>query len=398
MTLSSPFLAHFEPLQDPRLDNHHNKRHELMDILVLVLLGTICGADTWTEIYAFGLSKQDWLKTFLSLPHGIPSHDTLGRVFSLIDPEGFEACFTRWIGSLEIDVDRQVIALDGKTLRGSGNKRQGHKALHLVSAWACEQRVMLGQVACLDKSNEIEAIPRLLKMVDLKKSIVTIDALGCQTKIAQQILDKGADYVLSLKENQGTLSQDVQAIFKLGEHKQFKKMLNRRMVEKVHDHGRVETRRYTLISARDPLMFQLRWPGLVSIGLVEVTRTTHHHVEKTRRYYLTSLSYEDIEAFKQAVRQHWSIEINLHWSLDVSFREDHNRTRIKHAPRNLATIRRLALQLLTQEKSHKRGITCKRKTAGWDHKYLMKVLKTGQETDENDPQNQTRKSKKTLTL
>lgn len=392
--LSSSFLDHFETLEDPRLRTHNNKRHELMDILVLVLLGTICGADSWVEICAFGMSKQEWLKTFLSLPHGIPSHDTLGRVFSLIDPHHFERCVKSWISTLQVDLNRQVIALDGKTLRGSGNKRQGQKALHLVSAWACEQRMMLGQVACLDKSNEIEAIPRLLKMLDIKGNIVTIDALGCQTKITQQILDQGADYVLSLKDNQGTLSQDVQYIFELGEQKQFKKMLNRRMVEKVHDHGRVETRRYTLISARDPLMFQVRWPGLKSIGLLEVTRTTHHQVEKTRRYFLTSLCHEEIDTFKQAVRQHWSIEINLHWSLDVSFREDHNRTRIGHAPRNLATIRRLALQLLTQEKSHKKGIACKRKTAGWDHTYLLKVLNEAQNMQKNERSEQKVKHEK----
>ena len=188
MTLSSSFLNHFETLEDPRLNTHNNKRHELLDILVLVLLGTICGADNWVEICAFGVSKQDWLKTFLSLPHGIPSHDTLGRVFSLIDPHHFEKCFKSWISTLQVDLDRQVIALDGKTLRGSGNKRQGQKALHLVSAWACEQRMMLGQVACLDKSNEIEAIPRLLKMLDVKGSIITIDALGCQTKMSSNRL------------------------------------------------------------------------------------------------------------------------------------------------------------------------------------------------------------------
>lgn len=313
-------------------------------------------------------------------------------------PKSFESCFRSWIQTLQVDLNRQVIALDGKTLRGSGNKRQGERALHLVSAWACQQRLMLGQVACLDKSNEIEAIPRLLKMLDIKGSIVTIDALGCQTKITQQILDQGADYVLSLKDNQGTLSQDVQYIFELGEHQQFKKMLNRRLVEKVHDHGRRETRRYTLICARDPLLFQVRWPGLVSIGLLEVTRTTHHQVERTRRYFLSSLNYEDIDLFKHAVRQHWSIEINLHWSLDVSFPEDHNRTRSGHAPRNLATIRRLALQLLTQEKSHKKGIACKRKTAGWDHTYLLKVLKGEQSEEENNQKKLMNESEKMKTL
>ena len=374
MNLSHTFLSHFEQLDDPRQDNH-NRRHNLIDILVMTILGTICGADTWIEIREFGCSKYDWLRTFLELPNGIPSHDTFGRVFSLLNPHKFEFCFSGWVASLEVDMDREIIAIDGKTLRGSGNRRRHQKALHLVSAWAVNNRVLLGQVKTEEKSNEIEAIPRLLNMLDLNEAIVTIDAMGCQRDIAQQIIDQKGHYVLSLKENQGTLYQDVVSIFALGEERQFKKMLNKRKLEKVHDHGRRETRRYTLVSARDPLLFQVRWPGLRSIGMVEVTRTTHHQVEKSKRYFLTSLD-EDIDGFMEAVRKHWGIEINLHWSLDVSFREDMNRCRIGHSARNLATVRRIALKLLGEEKTHKRGILCKRKTAGWNHQYLMKVLQT----------------------
>jgi predicted transposase YbfD/YdcC len=375
MNLSSTFLEHFEPLEDPRLDNH-NLRHELTDILVITILGTICGADSWTEIYEFALAKQDWLKTFLSLPNGIPSHDTFGRVFSLINPDKFEACFYAWIDSLDINTDKEIIAIDGKSLRGSANKRKNHKLLHLVSAWAVNNRLLLGQVKTAEKSNEIEAIPRLLNMLDIKNSIVTIDAMGCQKEIALQIIEQGADYVLALKDNQPSLHQDIKSIFALGEYRQFKKMLNKRKVEKIHDHGRVETRRYTLISARDPLLFQLRWPGMKSIGMVEVKRTTNNEVERSKRFFITSLD-EDIDSFMRAVRKHWSIEINLHWSLDVSFREDLNRARIGHSAQNLATVRRIALNLLTQEKTHKRGIACKRKTAGWNHKYLMDLLNIG---------------------
>ena len=375
MNLSSTFLEHFETLEDPRLDNH-NLRHELTDILVITILGTICGADSWTEIHEFALAKQDWLKTFLSLPNGIPSHDTFGRVFSLINPDKLEGCFYAWIDSLDIDTNKEIIAIDGKSLRGSANKRKGHKLLHLVSAWAVNNRLLLAQVKTSEKSNEIEAIPRLLKMLDIKNSIVTIDAMGCQKDIALQIIEQGADYVLALKENQPSLHQDIKSIFALGEYRQFKKMLNKRKVEKVHDHGRKETRRYTLISARDPLLFQLRWPGMKSIGMVEVTRTTNNEVEKSRRFFITSLD-EDIDGFMKAVRKHWSIEINLHWSLDVSFKEDLNRARAGHSAQNLATVRRIALNLLTQEKTHKRGIACKRKTAGWNHKYLMEVLNMG---------------------
>jgi len=278
-----------------------------MDILVITILATICGADTWTEVHEFGVAKYEWLKTFLSLPHGIPSHDTFGRVFSLLNPNKFEICFCSWIESLEIDTDKEIIAIDGKTLRGSGNKRKNVKALHLVSAWAANNRLMLGQVKTQEKSNEIEAIPRLLNMLDIKKSIVTIDAMGCQKNIALQIIEQGADYVLSLKENQASLYQDVASIFALGEARQFKKMLNKRKVEKVHDHGRTETRRYTLISAREPLMFQFRWPGMKSIGMLEVTRTTNNEVERSKRFFITSLD-EDVDSFMRAVRKHWAIE------------------------------------------------------------------------------------------
>lgn len=315
------------------------------------------------------------VETFLKLPHSIPSHDTFGRVFSLIDPEEFERCFINWINSLFIDVEREIIAIDGKTLRGSHDRKKGKKALHLVSAWAAKNGVVLGQVRTEEKSNEIEAIPRLLEMIDVKDSIVTIDAMGCQKTIAKEIISQEADYVLALKENQTTLYQDVVLIFEKGTERQFKKMLNRRKVEKIHDHGRIETRRYTLISARDPLLFQLRWPGLKGIGIVETTRTVNHEVAKSRRYFLTSLEYEQIDDFMTAVRKHWNIEINLHWSLDVSFREDLNRVRMGHVAENLAIVRRIALNLLKQETTHKSGISCRRMTAGWNHQYLLKVLK-----------------------
>jgi predicted transposase YbfD/YdcC len=372
--LSETFLKHFQDMKDPRINNH-NYRHELMDILVITILGMICGADVWTEICEFAEAKEEWLKTFLKLPHGIPSHDTLGRVFSLLNPEVFEECFLNWINSLAIDVEKEIIAIDGKTLKGSHHRRKGKSPLHLVSAWAVDHRVMLGQVKTEEKSNEIEAIPRLLQMIDVKESIVTIDAMGCQQEIAKQIISQEGNYVLSLKENQGTLYEDVVSIFAKGEERQFKKMLNRRKVEKIHDHGRVETRRYTLVSARDPLLFSLRWPGLKGIGMLEVTRTVNNEVERSKRYFLTSLEYEQIDDFMRAVRGHWQIEINLHWSLDVSFREDLNRVRAGHAAENLAIVRRIALNLLKQEKTRKIGITAKRKKAGWSNQYLLKILK-----------------------
>ena len=377
MILADTFLEHFLEIKDPRIQNH-NFRHNLSDVLIIAILATICGADGWTEIERFGLAKEEWLSTFLELPHGIPSHDTFGRVFALLDPTSFSTCFSAWLESLTIDIKKEIIALDGKTVRGSGNKRQGDPALHLVSAWAAKNRLMLAQVKTRDKSNEITAIPDLLKLIDVKDSIVTIDAMGCQTKIAKQIRSQEADYVFSLKKNQKTLYDNVKAIFARAEEnkqKQYKNILHCRKIEKIKDHGRVETRRYTLVSARDPLLFELRWPGLKGIGKVEITRTTNHKVERSTRYFITSLQYDDIDLFMEAVRKHWQIEVDLHWSLDVSFREDHSQVRIGYAAENLALIRRIALNLLKQEKSHKNGISCRRKTAGWDHQYLLKVLK-----------------------
>ena len=332
------------------------------------------------EIHRFGISKESWLCTFLDLPNGIPSPDTFARVFSLLDPSAFEACFAQWIDSLDIDLKQEIIALDGKTLRGSGNKRQGHRAIPMVSAWATKNRMMLAQVKVAEKSNEITAIPEVLKMLDVKEATITIDAMGCQTSIAQQIITQGANYVLSLKENQPTLYQDVRSIFALAEggEKKYKNMLHLRRIEKLRDHGRIETRRYTLISARDDVSFSLRFPGLKGLGKVEITRTTHHDVEYSTRYFVTSLMYDQIEIFMEAVRKHWQIEVDLHWSLDVSFREDLNQSRIGHSAENLALVRRIALNLLKQENTHKNGISCRRKTAGWDHQYLLKVLMADQ--------------------
>lgn len=380
MKLEGTFLDHFSNLDDPRLQSHRNFRHNLGDILIITILATICGADGWKEIVQFAQAKESWLKSFLELPHGIPAHDTFERVFALLDPVRFEAGFNQWIASLTIDLKKEIIALDGKTLRGSGNKRQKQPAIHLVSAWATKNRMMLAQIKTEAKSNEITAIPELLEMMDVAGSIITIDAMGCQTAIAKQIIRQGADYVLSLKENQPTLYQNVCAIFALAEagEKKYKNMLHLRRVEKIHDHGRIETRRYTLISARDPLLFELRWPGLRGIGKVDITRTTNDQVEYSTRYFLTTLDYEKIDEFKEAVRKHWHIEVDLHWSLDVGFREDLNQTHKGHSAHNLAIVRRIALNLLKQEKTNKSGIACRRKRSGWDHAYLLKVLTADQ--------------------
>lgn len=381
LELSSTFLQHFESLEDPRMETHRNKRHLLEDILIITILGCICGADTWTDLCEFAECKLEWLETFLSLPNGIPSHDTFNRVLSSLDPEEFNNCFFEWIRTLSIDTENEIIAIDGKTVRGSRDSRNKRKPIHLVSAWAVETGIMLGQQKTAMKSNEIEAIPRLLDLIDVKGSTVTIDAMGCQTKIAKKILHNKADYVLSLKENQKSLYDSVKLLFALAEadkKKQYKDMLHLRRIEKLRGHGRIETRKYTLVSARDAQSLQVRWPGLKGIGKVDIKRVTGNEVEHSTRYFLTSLEYNDIEQFMRAVRKHWNIEINLHWSLDVSFNEDFNRNRKGHSAENLALIRRVALNLLKQENSKKIGISAKRKKSGWSNQYLLKVLTADQ--------------------
>jgi predicted transposase YbfD/YdcC len=376
MILAGTFFKYFSELKDPRTHNH-NFRHNIFDILVITVLATICGADGWVEIERWGEAKQDWLSTFLELPNGIPSHDTFGRLFSILDPQEFDKCFSSWLKSLNVDLKKEIIALDGKTVRGSGNKRKNEPPIHLVSAWAAKNRLMLAQIRTEGKSNEITAIPKLLDLLNIKDSVVTIDAMGCQKSIAKKINKKEADYLFCLKENQKTLYDDVKSIFIRAEEnkqKQYKNILHRRKIEKIKDHSRMETRKYTVISARDPLLFELRWPGLKGIGKIDITRTTNNQVTYSTRYFITSLNYEDIDLFMEAVRKHWQIEIDLHWSLDVSFKEDHCQVRLGNAAENLALVRRIALNLLKQEKTHKNGISCRRKTAGWDNKYLLKVL------------------------
>jgi len=375
MSLSANFLGYFEVLEEPRKENHSNFRHKLSDILAITILGCICGADNWVEINNFAKSKEEWLRDFLELPHGIPSHDTLGRLFASLDSSRFEECFVDWALSLSsIFEQREIIAIDGKTSRRSHNRRKNIDPLHMVSAWAVENGMVFGQVSTKKKSNEIEAIPRLINMLDVKNTIVTIDAMGCQKVIATQIIERKADYILSLKDNQPTLAENVRNIFDLAEKTQYKNMHNIRKIEKIKDHGRIENRKYTLITTKDDWAFDCRWAGLQSLGMVEIKRTVNHETAVSKRYFLTSLSYKNIDDFMRGVRKHWHVEINLHWSLDVSFADDLNRTRTGNAPENLSIIKRIALNLLKNEKSKKVGITAKRKTAGWDEKYLQKII------------------------
>ena len=379
MSLSEEFLSYFSDLNDPRVRDR-NLRHKLDDIFAITILAVICGADNWVEIAAFAGAREAWLRGFLELPHGVPSHDTFGRVFSCLDAAKFEQCFAQWAHSLpqlmqdEGSIRKEIIALDGKTSRGSHNRRKGQKPLHLVSAWACDQGLVLGQVSTAEKSNEIEAIPRLLGMIAVENSIVTIDAMGCQQDIAVQIRRQKADYILNLKANQPSLLRVVKSAIEKAENKTFEGTPYLRQIEKIKDHGRIETRRYTLLSCNKNLLRDARWPGLQSVGMVEVKRTENHETTRSVRYFLTSLQYNQMADFMRGVRNHWHIEINLHWSLDVSFYDDKNRARTGNAQENLSIIKRIALNMLSNEQTAKIGLKAKRKKAGWNNDYLKKII------------------------
>jgi predicted transposase YbfD/YdcC len=379
MTTPSPasIATHFSQLEDPRRD--HLKLHSLHDILVLSICGTICGADGFTAIEEYGHAKEDWLSTFLDLKNGIPSHDTIGRVFSLIETEQFERCFLAWMQSVFETTEGEVVALDGKRLRGSYDRASNQAALHMVGAWATENCLLLGGIQTEDKSNEIKAIPELIRLLDLHGCIVTIDAVGCQREIAQAILERGADYVLSLKANQGGLCADVEALF---DRVRLPVAPTEGVVErglafaKAVDgaHGRIEQRRcWALPVAGQGLLDLDRWPGLRTVVLLERIREVGSCTSVERHYYISSLPAEAGHLLR-VIRRHWHVENRLHWVLDVAFEEDQSRIRSGHAAANLALVRRLAVSALQRERSLKRGIAIKRLRAGWDQAYLFDVL------------------------
>ncbi len=371
-SISESFLKHFENLQDPRMKNNHNKRHSLTDILVLTILAVICGAESWVDVEEFGDLKQGWLETFLSLPNGIPSHDTIGGVFARLSPETLQDSFLSWINSLVEISNGEIIAIDGKTLRHSYGRAINRKAIHMISAWACNNKLVLGQMKVDEKSNEITAIPELLKMIDIKGCTITIDAMGTQKEIAKQIIQQEADYILALKGNQGIPHMVVEDYFQKGLKNNFLGINFDYFEEIDKDHGRIEIRKCWMVSDLKWLYDRIFWSGLKSVGMVQSTRIIDDKETTETRFYLISFD-NDAERFGRSVRSHWQVEA-LHWSLDVSFNEDDCTVRKGNAAENFSTIRRIALNLLKKEDSRKVGIKTKRKKCGWSNQYLLKVL------------------------
>lgn len=367
---------HFRELKDPRTGNA--KRHIFIEILIIAICAVICGADGWNDVELYGKNKKDWLKTFLELPKGIPSHDTFGRIFALIKPEEFQERFIEWIKAIEKLTAGQVIAIDGKQLRCSHDHDAGKAAIYMVSAWATTNQVVLGQRKVANKSNEITAIPELLKLLDLAGCIVTIDAIGTQTEIVKTIVEGGADYLLSVKENQGNLFDDIQYLFEVDAAKGFAQIPHSYAQKVNKGHGRLETRECWAIDTEEYLDFlrkRERWPGLKSIIRIIAKREIGEKIEIQISYFITSLP-ADAKTILKAKRSHWKIENQLHWVLDIAFREDDSRVRKNHGPENLAVLRHMALNLLKNEKTAKGGIHAKRLQAGWNNDYLLAILKS----------------------
>jgi predicted transposase YbfD/YdcC len=374
MAQRNPALAiqtYFADLTDPRIDR--TRRHNLMDIMVIALCAVICGAEGWVDIANYGAAKHDWLKTFLELPNGIPSHDTFRRVFCLLDPHTFLSCFQRWIDALSEGLGLKRIAIDGKTLRRSFDRATGKAALHLVSAWATEQHLVLGQVAVDAKSNEITAIPKLLELLDVSGAIVTIDAMGCQKEIAAKIREGGGDYVLTVKDNQPHLLEDIQLCFEQALGSDFAGLEHSRHEEVYAGHGRKETHQVFTILHPEGIRDQALWKDLKAITLIYSERQEAGKEDTAEvRYYIGSKAAK-ASAYAGYVRGHWGIENGLHWILDVSFDEDRCRMRTDHSAENMALLRRLALSLLKQH-GGKGSVRGKRKRSGWDDRILVEIL------------------------
>lgn len=369
---TATILEHFSAVEDPRVEYLVN--HKLIDIITIALCAVIAGADNWTEVAQFGREKRDWLAEFLSLSHGIPSHDTFGRVFAHLDPVQFQNSFLEWVQAVFDLTDGQVVPIDGKKVRRSHDRTNDQQAIWMVSAWATENELVLGQVKVDDKSNEITAIPKLLRLLALKGCIVTIDAMGCQKEIAAQIVKQGADYVLALKGNHSGLLEDVQSLFAYAAETGYVDCDYHKTVNK--GHGRIEIRECRTLSHPDYFPFLRNasdWTQLHTLVMMRSERRQADKITVETRYYLSSLKC-NADKHLRTIRSHWTIENQLHWVLDVAFDEDRCRVRKGYAAQNFAILRHCALNLLKQEPSAKCGIQAKRKKAGWSNDYLLKVL------------------------
>jgi predicted transposase YbfD/YdcC len=373
-------VEHFKNIPDPRV--HRTLDHDLVDVLVIAVCCLLCAGESFNDMADFGRAKEEWFKTFLRLRNGIPSHDTFNRVFAALDPQSFLDCFLSWTQSLRTAVAQEIVALDGKALRRALDGDASPK--YIVSAWAESNNLVLGQLKVEDKSNEITAVPQLLRALELAGCIVTLDAMGCQKKIAREITEADAEYVLALKGNQESVHHEVKTFLEdaIAERQKARPpgvfpsreaaaLAFLESVEK--DHGRLETRRYWQSDRLEWFADRGQWEGLRSVGMVESRREIGGRATVERRYYLSSLPL-DVETFARAVRGHWGVENKVHWVMDVCFREDQSRARAGYAAENLATLRRLALNLLKKEKTKKRGIRGKQLNASWDHAYLLKLL------------------------
>jgi predicted transposase YbfD/YdcC len=370
--LRKSVLSHFQNIQDPRVER--TKDHSLVAIITIAILAVLSGADGFVGIQTYGKAKQAWLETFLDLPHGIPSHDTFGRVFGVLDPQELQNSFLGWISSITEKLGLELIHLDGKTAKGSYDRESKLKALHSVSAWSSEHGLVLAQQKVDSKSNEITAVPLVLKLLNLKGAVVTLDAMGTQREIASQIKQAEGDYVLALKGNQGKLSQQVSDWFELAIAK------NWQGIECSYDetvesgHHRIETRQVWAVSVSQlpPLHRQRQWMGLTTVVMVKSKRQLWNKTTTTVRFYISSLE-ADAQRHNRLIRSHWSIENSLHWVLDVTFNEDASRIRQGHAAENLGLLRRLSVNLLKREPS-KQSLKMKRYKAGLDNDFLMKIL------------------------
>jgi predicted transposase YbfD/YdcC len=366
---SPSITKYFSKLKDPR--RAHRRKHLLQDIIVIALCAVIAGAQDWQEVALFGRERRDWLKRFLKLANGIPSHDTFERVFDRLEPRAFQTCFRQWVQAIQEALPIKHIAIDGKTLRGSGSAKLG--PLHLVSAWATSQRLSLGQVAVDEKSNEITAIPALLELLDLHGALVTIDAMGCQKAIAQKISERGGDYILTVKDNQEHLLADIRQSFVDACEKDFAGLEHDTFKTHERGHGREEYRCYTVLHHTNGLRGAADWTGVTTIGMCYSERTVNGVTSVESRYFIGSRK-ASAKVYGKALRNHWGIENSLHWQLDVTFDEDHNRVSKRNAAENLALLRRLTLSLL-QAHPDKRSIAKKRFSAALNPNFLEEILR-----------------------